>query len=103
MANHLFRIRGRNSSRSESSTVLASLVNRKLSSIVMATLARATSGHQLARTLVEADQLDAVGGTVLGTECRAVEADTGLDADQVGPEAGGERPLHQEHVGPVES
>jgi len=68
----------------------------------MPTLARAASSNQLARGLVEADQLDAVGGTVLCPEGRAVEADAGLDVDQVGPEAGGERPLHEEHVGSVE-
>lgn len=68
----------------------------------MATLAGPTSRNQLTRGLVKADQLDAVGGTVLGTEGRAIEADAGLDADQVGPEAGSERPLHEEHVGPVE-
>lgn len=68
----------------------------------MAALACSTSGNQLARGLVKADQLNAVGGTVLCPEGRAVEADTCLDANQVWPEAGGERPLHQEHIGAVE-
>lgn len=98
----LFRVGRRDGSSGESSTVLTSLIDRELSSVVMATLARPTSRDQLARGLVEADQLDAIGGTVLGTERRAVEADAGLDADQVGPEAGGERPLHEEHIGSVE-
>lgn len=98
----LFRVRRRDGGSCESSTVLASLINRELSSVVMATLARSTSRNQLARGLVEADQLDAVGGTVLGTEGRAVEADAGLHADKVGPEAGGERPLNEEYVGSVE-
>lgn len=68
----------------------------------MAALAGSTARDQLTLGLVEADQLDSVGGTVLCPEGGAVEADTSLHADQVGPESGGERPLHEEHVGPVE-
>lgn len=86
----------------ESSTVLARLINRELGSTVMAALACSSGRNQLALGLVEADQLNAVGGTVLCPEGRAVEADTGLYADQVWPEAGGERPLDEEHVGSVE-
>lgn len=68
----------------------------------MAALTGPTTRDQLTLGLVEADQLDSVGGTVLCPEGGAVEADTSLHADQVGPEAGGERPLHEEHVGSVE-
>lgn len=98
----LFRGRRCDSGGGESGTVLSRLINRKLSSTVMAALARSTAGNQLALGLVEADQLDAVGGAVLCPEGGAVEADTGLHADQVGPEAGGEGPLHEKHVGSVE-
>lgn len=65
----------------QSSTVLARLINRELSSAVMTALACSTGRNQLALGLVEADQLNAVGGTVLSPEGRAVEADTGLYAD----------------------
>lgn len=109
LANHprniphlLFRVGRRDSGGGESGTVLARLVDGELGGIVVAALARAAARDQLARGLVEADQLDAAGGTVLGAEGGAVEADAGLHVDQVGPEAGGEGPLHQEHVGPVE-
>lgn len=68
----------------------------------MAALAGTTARDQLTLGLVEADELDSVGGTVLCPEGGAVEADTSLHADQVGPESGGERPLHEEHVGSVE-
>lgn len=98
----LFRGRRRDSGSGESSTVLTRLINRQLSSTIVATLAGSAGCNQLALGLVEADQLDSVGGTVLGPEGGAVEAHAGLHTDQVGPEAGGERPLHEEHVGSVE-
>lgn len=98
----LFRGRRRDSGGGESSTVLARLINRQLGSTIMAALAGPTRRNQVALGRVEADQLDPAGGAVLCPEGGAVEADAGLDADQVGPEAGGEGPLHQEHVGSVE-
>lgn len=98
----LFRGRRRDGGGGKGSTVLARLINRQLSSAIVATLAGSASGDQLALGLVEADQLDSAGGTVLCPEGGAVEADAGLHADQVGAEAGGERPLHEEHVGSVE-
>lgn len=105
MNNHedlLFRVRRRDSSGGEGGTVLTRLINSQLGGTVVAALAGPAGGDQLARGLVKADQLDAVGGAVLGAEGRAVEADAGLDVDEVGTEAGGEGPLHEEHVGPVE-
>lgn len=98
----LFRGRRRDSGGGKGSAVLARLINRQLSSTIMAALAGPTARNQLALGLVEADQLDAVGCTILGPERGAVEADAGLHADQVGAEAGGKRPLHEEHVGSVE-
>lgn len=65
----------------------------------MAALAGPARRDQL--VVLEGDQVRC-GGAVLREEGRAVEADAGLLVDQVGPEAGGEGPLHEERVGAVE-
>jgi hypothetical protein len=51
----------------------------------------------------EADELDGVGGAVLGLEVRAIETDADLLAHEVGAEAVAEGALDDEHVGAVDA
>lgn len=55
----------------------------------MATLASSTRRNQLALSLIEANQFNAAGGTILGPEGSAIEANASLHANQVRPESGG--------------